>query len=579
MEASKRSLVLGGLAAFIFLTCLATAFAEPGPLGLYEPSDRVFKEGEFGNKLVYYHQRMIGEATVEKDHTIYHFDKDTGELLARIVAWRDDLPDELPLGLISSADAEDLVGGDVQFTKLYYISPESYVFPLDPAPRNPCWVVRSVIDGRVVFKVVDAVDGVILGDGVPPPYTAFSFSGPWECPYYGAWTTWYQNAAYWFDHMGYSTEQVKWPTFAQIRSHVKSDHSAMFYELNHGGSDSFMYGCDEATGLHIQAFRVNMWMNNRAKMPFTFLGSCEGMCDTGPASFSYEFRKGSEEATTTVGYCHMAETWCSDCWTESIEWQIALFDYMDAGHTVYDSYLHANSTVPSCGLNDCMRFAGDPSFAVVPVVARDPIVPEVEVYSPNGGEVLEYNTDHEITWNASDNARVVSVTIVLSTDSGVSYPDTIAKDEENDGSFMWTVPDVDSETARIKVVAFDGVPNEGADESDGDFTLVGSSSGVGRAGFSDVPERAVLLISGGSVLNSSTSIVFGLPVPSQVRLSLYDVAGRHLRDLVNGHREDGYHEVGWDCTRRATGNLGSGIYFLRLDTGSESLTTKVVIAR
>lgn len=579
MEDCQRSLLPAALVAFVVFAALGTAFAAYDCLGKYESGNRAFQEGEFGDKVVYYHQRMVGDATVERDHIVYQFDRATGELLAAKTSWRSDLPEDLPLGLISREEAEALVGGQVRFSKLYYISPESVVFPLEPAPTDPCWVVRSVVDGRLVVKVINAVDGAVLGDGVPPPYTAFSFTGPWECPYYGAWTSWYQNAATWFSTMGYDTEGIQWPTNEQIRGHVKSDHTAMFYELNHGGSASFMYGCDGSTGLDLGSFKVAMWIANRAKMPFTFLGSCEGMCDTLGGSFSDAFRKTSWEATTTVGYCHMAETWCSDCWSESIMWQTALFDYMNQGWSVRDAFLQANADVPSCGLNECMRFAGDPAFAVVPVVARDPIMPDVALASPNGGEVLEYNTDHEITWTASDNARVAGITIMLSTDGGATYPDTIAKDEDNDGSFMWTVPDMDSKTARVKVVAFDGVPNEGSDASDSDFTLWGSTSGVGQEDFAGVPDRAVLVVAGGSVLTSNTSIVFGLPEAADVRMSVYDVAGRHLRDLVSGRRGEGYHVLGWNTAGQGAGNPGSGVYFLRLDTGREALTTKVVIAR
>jgi hypothetical protein len=579
MEAWRRVLWTAAVALIAVLVSLEPALAATGFLSGYESGDRAFQEGEFGRVTVCYHQRMIGEAVVEMDHIIYQFETATGDLLARDMRWRYDLPEELPEGLISREDAEAAAGGGVQYSRLYYISPESAVYPIKPAPKDPCWVVRTFMDGRLVIKVIDAVTGNLLGNGVPPPTTAFSFSGPWECPYYGAWTTWYTNAATWFNTMGYTTEAVKWPTLEQIRGHVKSDQTAMFYELNHGGSASFMFGCDSATGLDVGAFKVAIWIAGRAKMPFTFLGSCEGMCDTLGGSFSDAFRKSSWEATTTVGYCHMAESWCADCWDESIMWQAALFNYMNQGWSVYQAFLQANADVPSCGLNECMRFAGDPDFAVVPVVMRDPIVPDVEVLAPNGGEVMEYNTDHEITWNASDNARVVSVSIVLSVDGGATYPDTIAKDEDNDGSFLWTVPDTDTRTARIKVLAYDGVPNEGFDTSDADFTILGWLSGVARDEFSGVPGRAVLVVAGGSVLTTATNIVFGLPSAADVRMSVYDVGGRHVRDLINGHRDEGYHVLGWSTTGQMAGSLGPGIYFLRLDTGEEALTAKVVIAR
>ena len=59
--------------------------------------------------------------------------------------------------------------GKVQFSKLYIISPESDVFPLEPTPQNPCWVVRSISDGTPIVTIIDAVTGNFLGHGVLPP--------------------------------------------------------------------------------------------------------------------------------------------------------------------------------------------------------------------------------------------------------------------------------------------------------------------------------------------------------------------------------------------------------------------------
>ncbi len=55
-----------------------------------------FRRAEVSGKLVYFHQRMLGEARVEKDFIVYQLDPDTGELLARKGHWRDDLPEDLP---------------------------------------------------------------------------------------------------------------------------------------------------------------------------------------------------------------------------------------------------------------------------------------------------------------------------------------------------------------------------------------------------------------------------------------------------------------------------------------------------
>lgn len=563
------------------LACLTTTVQARADnlLGRYEFSDRQFEEMEIGDKTVYFHQRTIGEAVVEKDYIVYQFDRRTHELLARKAHWRDDVPDRLPEILIDRYEAEAMVEGDVRSSRLYIISPESDVFPIEPAPTNPCWVVRSVVGERTVVTVIDAVDGAVLGYGVPPPYTAFSFTGPWECPYYGAWTSWYQNAEAWFNTMGYVTEGIQWAEKAEIRGHIKSDSTAMFYELNHGGSDSFSYGCDGSSWLSLGAWQVAIWMTQYAKMPFTFLGSCEGMCSTGPGSFSYAFRKGSLDSTTTVGYCGMSELRCEVCWAYSIDWQDALFDYMNQGWTVKAAFDQANADYPTCFNNDCMIFTGDEGFAVVPVIERDPWSPLVAVTYPNGGEVLEHGTVHDIEWIAADNARVVSVTILLSTDGGLTFPDTIATDEPNDSSYTWIVPDVDTKTARVRVVAIDGAFNEGADQSDADFTLWGTISGADSPVLEGRPAEVVLSISGDNPVSAETGITFGIPGPTHIRMGLFDVRGRLVTELVDGQVAEGYHTVRWSSMLKGGTRLGPGIYFVRLECEEGSKTAKAVIAR
>jgi hypothetical protein len=235
---------------------------------------------------------MIGEAAVEKDYIVYQFDKDTNELLARKTHWREGLPEGLPEEMISREQAESMIDGEVLFSRLYYISPESDVFPIEPAPQDPCWVVRSLEDGDMVVTIINAVDGALLGNGVPPPYTAFSFTGPISCPLSGGWFSWYQNAETWFNTMGYPADGTFWPELSRIRSHVKSDSTAMFYEMGHGDYSRLQHTCDGSTAVMLQAFKIELWIQNFAKMPFTFIGSCGGMCDTTSGSFSYEFRKG-----------------------------------------------------------------------------------------------------------------------------------------------------------------------------------------------------------------------------------------------------------------------------------------------
>ncbi len=351
-------------------------------LAKYETGEREFKEVEIGDMIVYFHQRIIDEAIVEKDFIVYQFDKDTKELLNRKIHWRGDLPEHVTPE-ITKEEAESKVKGEVQFTRLYIISPESDVFPLKPTPQNPCWVVRSFEREKPTVTIIDAMDGKILGYGIPPPYTGFSFSGPWyihpDC--WGAWTEFYQNAEYWFNTMGYSTEAVTWPDQVEVKSHVQSCSTVMFYEIAHGIYTYFANSCTDVT----YASEIRDWIKDYTKMPFAFIGSCDGMCSLASGSFSYEFRKGSMENTVTVGYCHMSEPECDNAWIYALDWQDAIFDYMNQEYAVKAAFDQSIADYPMCV--DCMRFCGDEDFAMVPVVAR--CGPEFIVGDANADGVID----------------------------------------------------------------------------------------------------------------------------------------------------------------------------------------------
>ena len=151
-----------------------------------------------------------------------------------------------------------------------------------------------------------------------------------------------------------------------LRSHIQSTETAMFYELAHGGSYYFHNICPD--GESITATEVETWIACYTKMPFTFIGSCGGLCELGPNTLSYAFRKGSSEDTVTVGYCGMGTPECANAWVYSVRWQDTLFRCMNQGDTVGEAFDRAMVEYPTC--LDCMRIAGDEEFASVPVVKR-----------------------------------------------------------------------------------------------------------------------------------------------------------------------------------------------------------------
>ncbi len=74
--------------------------------------------------------------------------------------------------------------------------------------------------------------------------------------------------------------------------------------------------------------------------------------------------------------------------------------------------------------------------------------------------------------------------------------------------------------------------------------------------------------------NPETVLSYKLQVASHMNLSVYDISGRKVAELVNGWRDVGRHEVTFDAS-----NLTSGIYLVHLQTGDFTVTQKLILMK
>ena len=79
--------------------------------------------------------------------------------------------------------------------------------------------------------------------------------------------------------------------------------------------------------------------------------------------------------------------------------------------------------------------------------------------------------------------------------------------------------------------------------------------------------------------NPSTRIEFDLRHASQVRLTIYNVLGQEVRELVNERRSAGHYQESWDGTDASGIFLPSGFYFYRLNAGTFIAVRKMLLMR
>jgi hypothetical protein len=90
----------------------------------------------------------------------------------------------------------------------------------------------------------------------------------------------------------------------------------------------------------------------------------------------------------------------------------------------------------------------------------------------------------------------------------------------------------------------------------------------------ELPSQFALVQNYPNPFNPSTTIRYGIPMRSNVGLTVYNTLGEKVTTLVQGQQEAGAYEVKFDGS-----GLTSAVYFYRLQTGSFVDTKKLLLLR
>ena len=79
--------------------------------------------------------------------------------------------------------------------------------------------------------------------------------------------------------------------------------------------------------------------------------------------------------------------------------------------------------------------------------------------------------------------------------------------------------------------------------------------------------------------NGVTSIRYSIAQPGFVRLSVYDILGTLVTDLVQDVQQSGAHQIQWDGSDRLGQAVSSGVYIYVLDTGQQVSMKKMTLLK
>ncbi len=94
-----------------------------------------------------------------------------------------------------------------------------------------------------------------------------------------------------------------------------------------------------------------------------------------------------------------------------------------------------------------------------------------------------------------------------------------------------------------------------------------------------LPARFALHANAPNPFGPVTTIRFDLPRPSAVHLSVYDIAGRRVRTLVDQTLPAGTRNVIWDGRDERGNPASSGVYFYHIEAGNYRETKKMTLLK
>jgi hypothetical protein len=108
------------------------------------------------------------------------------------------------------------------------------------------------------------------------------------------------------------------------------------------------------------------------------------------------------------------------------------------------------------------------------------------------------------------------------------------------------------------------------------YAMTGSGTPVGDGG---LPRALAITTVAPNPFNPRTVVEFATPRAGAVRLQVFDLRGRLVRNLVDGTLAAGRHTATWRGDDAGGRAAAAGVYFVRLDDGRQARTVKVVLAK
>jgi FlgD Ig-like domain len=107
--------------------------------------------------------------------------------------------------------------------------------------------------------------------------------------------------------------------------------------------------------------------------------------------------------------------------------------------------------------------------------------------------------------------------------------------------------------------------------------LIGEKSPI--VGVTDIPSEFKLEQNYPNPFNPTTTIAFEIPEAVDASVKIYDIGGKLVQTLLDGHRAAGRYDLIWDARNSSGNQVASGVYLIKMTAGDYTETRKMVLVR
>ena len=100
-----------------------------------------------------------------------------------------------------------------------------------------------------------------------------------------------------------------------------------------------------------------------------------------------------------------------------------------------------------------------------------------------------------------------------------------------------------------------------------------------RKNFDYIPTDYFLKQNYPNPFNPITTLVYELPEDSFVDVTVYDILGNVVNNLINTNQSSGYKSVQWDATNNQGETVSAGVYIYKIQAGDFVDTKKMIFLK